>query len=386
MKKILLLSIAVLTIMSCRKKEIDVQPEEGTPEFSISFLASRTMEDWTAGYDNYFMHTDWMKDDKDVVTFIGKMAPKDCDGDCNGSIQFELRDFLPQSFEKVDFVDKFYNGTYKIGKRASTPSAVEEAYLVSFNGHNNFKEDETFWEFGDNLTAFNDSIIQHIYFPSQENKVTVFYRNSDKQKDNHTYHSSTLNFTDQSICTGDFKINQIKDNKIEISIDATVKSTATVWGQTLVDGTIVQGFTYENQPWTISIDEKSTIVAFSDLSDGCVLERQIVVSYDKEKNSLSILKDNSDIQMKKIKLGSDLGLSTFAIQYIDADGKVYRSDLGVQHKKRYFKITSREPYLENDAGQKTVKLGVEFVIDVFLPNGEFITLQDGKGVIAVGEP
>ncbi len=384
MKKILLISFAVLTILSCQK-EIDVQAIEETPEFTMSFLASRTMENWSAGYDDYFMHTDWTKDDKNVVTFIGKMAKKDCEGDCNSSIQFELRDFLPQNFEKIDFVDKFYTGTYKIGKREA--QAVNDAYLVTLEGHNNWKENETFWEFGDGLIAYNDSTIQHIYQPKKDEKITLFYRNSDTINDIHTYHSTTINFQDESFCTGDFKITPIEQDKIEISINAAVKSHATVWGQTKInENDVIQGFTSENKPWTISVGEKSTIVAFSDLSNGCVLERQIVLFYNKSSNSLSILDDRTNIQMKKIELGSNLGLSTFAIQYIDKDGQIYRSDLGVQHKKRFFKITSREPYLENENGQKTIKLGVEFTIDVFLPNGEFITLREGKGVIAVAEP
>ncbi len=382
MKKIFLFSFAVLTIFGC-KKEIDVKPSEGTPEFQLSFVASRTLEEWSAGYDDFFMHTDWHEDDKNVITFEGKMADKNCDGDCNSSIQFELRDFLPQTFEQVDFVDKFYTGTYKIGQRESSP-AVDDAYLVTLQGHNNFEEDLTLWEFGDGLYAENDSTVQHIYHAKSDDKATIFYKGGINN--DNTFSSSTIHFKDGSVCTGDFKFTQIEKDKIKISIDAEIKSKVGIWLQTKKDGTQTDGLTYDNNTWTISVGEKSSIFAIATLEDNCLFERQIIIRYNKATDKFTIQNDWMDIEMKKIDLESDLNLSTFAIQYIDKDGQLYRSDLGVQQDKRFFKITSKEPYLENEAGQKTIKLGVEFTIDVFLPNGEFITLRDGKGVIAVAEP
>lgn len=384
MKKILLFSLAVLIISSC-EKEIDVKDSETKPEFFIDFLASRTLEGWSAGVDNYYMHTNWEKDASDVVTFVGKMALEDCVENCN-SIQFELRDFLPQSFGKIDFVDQFPTGTFPSANRAS--SSVNDAYLVTFKGHNNYKASDITWRFGDGLEAFNDSIVRHIYAPSNltNDPIGILYNSFNEDGDDIS-NLYSLNLKDDVLCVGNFEIKQIEKDKLEIRmVAAGTTILGAAWKQTKADGKVLSNSTLDDDAWTISIGTKSKIFATAALKNGCTVDQQVVLNYDASSNSFSILESSFDIEVKRINNGKDLNLSTFAIQYIDANGLVYRSDLGIQHEERFFKITSKENYIENKDGENTIKLGVEFMVDVYLPNGEFITLRDGKGVIAVAEP
>jgi hypothetical protein len=74
-----------------------------------------------------------------------------------------------------------------------------------------------------------------------------------------------------------------------------------------------------------------------------------------------------------------------AIQWIDPNGNVWRSDGRVQESSAYFTVNESEPYENNEKGQKTRKMEVVFGCRLFNADGEAIEIFGG-GVIAVAYP
>ena len=75
-------------------------------------------------------------------------------------------------------------------------------------------------------------------------------------------------------------------------------------------------------------------------------------------------------------------LGRVAIQWVDLQGIVWRSDWGKQAQGAQFIVTSTEPYEPNEKGQNTRKMSVVFRCILYSKNGEMQNFE-GTGVIAV---
>lgn len=74
-----------------------------------------------------------------------------------------------------------------------------------------------------------------------------------------------------------------------------------------------------------------------------------------------------------------------AIQWIDPNGQIWRSNTGIQQGFAYFHLVKSDPYFNNEKGQKTQKMEIAFSCGLFKENGQEIRF-DGTGVVAVAYP
>lgn len=74
-----------------------------------------------------------------------------------------------------------------------------------------------------------------------------------------------------------------------------------------------------------------------------------------------------------------------AMQWVDANGLVWRTDRAVQPANSYFHITSYEQYEPNENGVPARKLTVEFKCTIFNPDGGAQVMK-GSGVVAMARP
>lgn len=74
-----------------------------------------------------------------------------------------------------------------------------------------------------------------------------------------------------------------------------------------------------------------------------------------------------------------------AIQWVDQNGQIWRSDRAIQQGSAYFHIVKSEPYFNNEKGQTTQKMEIAFSCQLFKEGGQEI-LFDGRGVMAVAYP
>jgi hypothetical protein len=74
------------------------------------------------------------------------------------------------------------------------------------------------------------------------------------------------------------------------------------------------------------------------------------------------------------------------IQYEPTEGELYDSNLSAQPADAYFRILEVEPFENNSTGQATLKLRVEFLCQLFAPDGTPWQMVQAEGVIAVALP
>lgn len=74
-----------------------------------------------------------------------------------------------------------------------------------------------------------------------------------------------------------------------------------------------------------------------------------------------------------------------AIQWIDPDGRSWRSDRSVQESGTYFRILRSEAYFNNEKGQMTQKMEIAYSCRLSKEGGQEV-LFDGTGVVAVAYP
>lgn len=74
-----------------------------------------------------------------------------------------------------------------------------------------------------------------------------------------------------------------------------------------------------------------------------------------------------------------------AIQWVDPDGRTWRSDRGVQENGTYFRILRSEAYFNNEKGQMTQKMEIAYSCRLLKEGGQEVLL-DGTGVVAVAYP
>lgn len=80
--------------------------------------------------------------------------------------------------------------------------------------------------------------------------------------------------------------------------------------------------------------------------------------------------------------GDPFQLGRVAIQWVDQQGVVWRSDRSKQTGGAYFLVTSGEPYEPNETGQKTYKMNVQYRCTLYNPLFQGRDFQ-GSAVIAV---
>lgn len=75
-----------------------------------------------------------------------------------------------------------------------------------------------------------------------------------------------------------------------------------------------------------------------------------------------------------------------AIQWIDQDNHLWRSDWGPQETLAYFRIVNSDAYFSNEKGQATQKMEIAFSCRLFRDGGGQEISFDGTGVVAVAYP
>ncbi|MBK8566211.1 MAG: hypothetical protein IPN76_23430 [Saprospiraceae bacterium] len=93
-----------------------------------------------------------------------------------------------------------------------------------------------------------------------------------------------------------------------------------------------------------------------------------------------------DFQTIHVDYADSLQFSAATIIYSDDAGNKYRSDRQPQPSDYYFKILEVSDYDENEKGEKTKKISLEFTCRVWNESGEHIDIREGRAVIAVSYP
>lgn len=379
--QLLALVCIALCFTACQKDLIEVPASsEGTPVFSTSNAIDGLAFDLTAGFDDYYMHTSYSKDAADVYTFIGNFALEDCAEDCASSIQFEIRN--NQSGSTNDINNALGRGKYRI-KNAEI--AEMDVYQVQFEGSTTeANPSELFWNFGDEdgMVLFGQKNPLFNYIDNGTPKQPIFRVNSNDQLYSTLTRTVDFNNPNAAECLIAYEVIPQADGRLELRSNIDPLTDLVFWDNGDYGAST---FLDPNE-----ITETTEMGVTGLYSDGCysVASRTFVPNGN---GTLSYMSDGGtgfDYVVKKIAGGSLLHFSTFAVQYIDDNGTVFRSDYFQQpNNESSFEILEVEDYSENAAGEKTKKLTIKYNCYVYTESGDqFLRLTNGSAIIAVAHP
>ncbi|MEZ4960739.1 MAG: hypothetical protein R2830_13035 [Saprospiraceae bacterium] len=401
MKRILFYKILIIATVIASCKKIDLpDPVDGPIVFSAAVQVDGTAKKWEAGVDDYYLFSEFQKDNYDVYEFSGRFQQENCVGQCGEILTIRIRDLKQTTgvFSGVGDalrVDGNY-GFYYLGSGDTVVNIVIDTvgYLVQFDASESIFDSGAgvyVWSFGDgSIVSLFDPITEHPYDTSIQDRQVTLTVSSNNQ-----------------LCSGSVTrtvnpavnpINQACDLYLEID-STNIDTFVTIIANPL--GTPPFSYIWDigaSTTQSINVVSPSGQVAASvTVTDafGCTSSAGLTTVYVPGITLPSVCSARFDYQAKpdtiqsvayEILPADTLQFSNITIEYTDQDGRFFRSDRVEQPAGSYFEITKVEDYDNNEKGQKTKKLTVRFACELWDESGEKVVFKEGEAVIAVAYP
>lgn len=365
MKKLSLFLFSALILFSCKKKELPKDTQENDPQFYFSGKVNGTQINIHAGVNEYYMFSSYLVDANNLYTFKSALQPSNC-SNCPNSLQVEIKDHRfsvtnGSSGSDSAFTFKYY----PLCSGNSLPVKHSASFYSLFN-----KFSQNFhWNFGDGTTS------------NAPNPVHVFRTGE---------FNVSLTVQDTNGCVNSVtNIQKFGNLGADCRTNITANSTSTLTA-TFTHSTI--GLPPYNFLWNFGDGNTSTmaIPSHSFVLQGRypVSLRVIDAANDTAYANLNYLTPNAAncttnyLLTGVYGLPNPAGFSNVVIKWTDANGIVYSSNDFAQPPISFFKIIKAEDCENNELGQKTKKLTVEFSCRVY--NGSSsLMIENAKAVIAV---
>lgn len=371
------LLLSFLVIASCSPDLPIPLPEPGEVVFLMTGEINGEIIGFAAGNDNRYMYTSYETDSNGVLLFQGTLGEVGCQY-CPNSLHFEFAQADGNTTTDALFSTAVAPSlTYR---NALIPMEIE-GYDVRFEM--NLSGTAPFnltWNFGDGTPVMNtnSTVFEHHYTEAGTYNVCA-------------------NVTDATGCESTICRTIATDNSMNCSVNFSVYHLV---GLNYVFHPFTAGVPPFNYQWNIS---NGSTPQTSNIASPTVLMNQIgvmpiTVSLTDGKNCSSsivqlvdfnnpdaICLNHFDYQSKPIYttgIAADY-FSTFAIEYIDKNGKTYSSALGEQPTFSFINILGTEDFSENENNQPTKKITLAMSCRLFDANGNYVDLKDAFGTIAI---
>lgn len=351
--------LATLCWAGCQKTELPPNVQE-QPVFSVQGGSVASFE---AGVDGNYLFTSFALDTFNILVFKGKFAGVSCTSAiCPGSLQFEFRN--PFEGSDVNVGEAFHLGGFEYADKSNTQSNT--IYRTTFSVPDTTGFNSYLWNFG-NLGTATGAVVQKDFVNSQPVRVTLtsFSNNMAVSSESHLIAlAGSAVFPTVRISV------QSDSNKYLIQALTTgpqVKSYAWLPDTFSQSASFVD--TFLNQFYAVTVTDNFGNTASAQV-DGLKIVNQPFVT------------PGFTSSVQTIPSGDPLQLGTVAIQWVDDQGNVWRSDRKPQLSATQFNVSASEPYELNEKGQKTQKMTVTFKCTLYSPGGEMLPFE-GTGVIAV---
>lgn len=359
MKKISIwILLSVLLFPACKKGSLP--PDSiGNPVFFVQFDTDSIIgQTVTAGLNDIYLFTRVEKGADQVITSYNTFADANCpDGDCPGSLRFEFR-----SHFNVDSV--FSGGFYPYTK--GDANNLPDSYLIHLS-ITNFGQYDSWALFSDSTLVFENSTTG-ISFPSgnldphsisvsamKNNGIRCTNKQIIKPDDSLAYPAVAIK---ASYMQGSYLLTAETSGAPAVQF---LWSTGQTGNEIVVDS--IKG------DYSVTVTDSAGLTAdagFENLSGG---------------SSIS----TTGVDFSAQPVYNKLQLGTIALQWMDGQGRIWRSDRGVQPSNTFFLIKSAEPYEKNENGLPTRKLTIVYHCLLFDDNGTEREMS-GTGVIAMAYP
>ena len=174
-KKLQVLGVLVALAMgtsNCKKKDIP-EAEIGNPVFYVDALIDGTAVNATAGKDNFYMFTDYAKDNLGVIQMNGSLHSDAC-AQCNHTFSISFRDTKMRGAQPInDISNVLSTGNYLFYNASDTSVIITEAEVFQFLAYQPQGVTQNYiWDFGDG-TSSNLPNTTHTYTTAGNHTVCL---------------------------------------------------------------------------------------------------------------------------------------------------------------------------------------------------------------------
>lgn len=369
--------LLALIIASC-EKEILPPGSEGEPVFSLNVNVEGRQVNLVAGYENYYLFTDYRQGPDTIYNFSGTLSKENCTLDCGEKIRFEFRDFK----KTPDVVDLRVDNMFRKGTLEFTQKNPPRynVYQVEFSAK--LKDPENYnysWDFGDDFSVATGILNPFHNFPQPIDflvpDVTKFIVEDNQGNMCSIEEPIQITRVFEVPCNANFDARLLDNGKMELT------STSVGMGQ------LALSWNTGDTSKTIQVDANDGIYSLFVKSgaNGCIskIERSLTI----KNNNIEFISASFDYNLilPVVLNGSLFQMGTVGIQYTDPNGKEYRSDARAQPQGSIFEILDVEDFDQNEKDQSTKKLTIRYECEVFDDAGNKLHLT-GNGIIAVAHP
>ena len=355
-------------------------PELSEPQFLFDGMVGGEPINWAAGESNYFMHTDYARDQNGVYNFTGHLKQDDCTDPCPNSLMLKIKDVGISTSPSVVNI----NEALKVGTLDYTNEHVEDSVRITFRANGLDRE-----TFNYNFTIGDRTLDPHS--ASQVNAATTTIALTKLNEATHLaingkHKENLFSFT---LAQPLFSVNAERRKRLKIKVRIN--------GQKLL---IMLTATPESQDQTISwsngsdrinleLDELPTrpLTAQVKYADGQSAFFSIHFSEDAKLNRLNLeLPISFDFNTVEVKAANAKQFRTTEIIYFNQNGTAYSSLKTRQNDDSKFIIKTSEEFLQtNAAGDRTRKIRFEIKTLLGNENGQILEFE-GSGTFALAYP
>ncbi len=378
--------LIIITLGSCTQSDL-IAPELGEPVFTIESTLDNEALNWAAGDDNVYMFTEYLIDSLDIYTFTGRLAKdSNCVIDCEESLTFSIRSsYATPTLDDLNIDDAMVIGDY--GYYLSNGSGVT-GHIYTFEGALNdpifgTQAIEYLWTINGNIiNTPSSSVIS--YFDTLGNDLTVSLEMIN-QSSCASYIEKTISAGQLNNCDLSFNVVQIVDSSQMLQYQFSIDTSSNIIGASyLWSNSMFSSDLFILDPFT---QLPNNILNFSiiDSLGTCGIDMGICInSNGAGSNIQGISIPELNYSVDPIVTMDNEQFSKVIIEYKNADGIVY-SSANTDFDNNTFTITKIEDFEDNENGEKTKKLTIDYSATLYTTNGDskFIT---GEGVIAIAYP
>lgn len=351
-----ILAAAVLLFAACKKSSLKTRIEAPVFKISCNFSSGDSIGH-IAGLNDIY-HFTRVEDEGDFWRSINAFSETDCpDANCNGNFQVEY-------LIAADSTDPILQGQIPFAQPNN--SQVPTGYNVEFTWADSLDYEEQRLYINDVQYSFGGTGTgATIYYPVSE---VVFQATAFNQVRSST--TQLINWSDpETYPTVQLSVHPLGNDQylIQASLSDTIDVTV-FWRNS---STTELAFTTDSllSQYEVFVFKSGQLVGNASLSN-------LPSSIDFSLQTAGYIYDTSAF--------FDLPAASVALQYIDREGQLWRSDWGQQPSSfaPWFRVFLNDPWEDNENGIPNRKLLIDFNCTLFNLNGEPMKVT-GNGVSAM---
>jgi PKD domain len=372
MKNWYLLLILLFILSSCKELESPVSTVSNNV-FYLKGTIDNIRHEFIAGESLTYHYTSHNLDDKKVYEYISEFKSQSCPS-CDDQLKITIRANKTAIGNEIDITEALGNINYNYLDNVVLPRHRTYRFKVDTLGIPSGLNSTFSWNFGDG-TISKDKEPIHTYKSDGLMKVGLEYTNSNCTtivvKDLRVF-ADTL----PAQCYVDFKYT-INGTQVSFIPSDTAYISAILWdfGDGNTSTTAYPTHNYQTlNNYNVSLYLRRDFLAceYNVMKQVGLAQSNCKVEFNYSTAENQVINDS-------------LNLSKVLVEYTNADGEYYRSDL-VSQENETFMISELEPYLMNEKSEKTIRFSLNFTCELQNEIGKRLKFESFNGKVGVSYP